>query len=198
MINSKSYEVEKPPVRDNFTDEILDLFKHYLLVCEGIGETFGLDNLRNKEIETIESRIETNIRKVLYNFNTSFMDTMYSMSVASKSSKFSESDFAPCFKANILKDYKKLLDSIRESSNYQSKDDTNALAEYCQKYSLKYGCKNAPLALRSVSEDQYGFICPQSTSEGSSVGLKLFRASDTIIENKLLKREFYILENVQE
>ena len=195
VINSKSYEVEKPPVRDNFTDEILDLFKHYLLVCEGIGETFGLDNLRNKEIETIESRIETNIRKVLYNFNTSFMDTMYSMSVASKSSKFSESDFAPCFKANILKDYKKLLDSIRESSNYQSKDDTNALAEYCQKYSLKYGCKNAPLALRSVSEDQYGFICPQSTSEGSSVGLKLFRSSDTIIENKLLKREFYILEN---
>lgn len=191
--NSKAFCVEKPEVRDNFCDEIIDMFKHYLLVCEGIGSAFKMDNFKNKEIDTIESKLESMLSRTLFEFRESFCDIISTRDQSN--SRLSENEFSKCFVKDISKGYKDLLRSIHESSNYQGKDDTNSLAEYSQSMQLKYAVKNAPLSLRSLAEDQYGFICPQTTSEGGNVGLNIFRTTDTVIENNILKKKFYVLDN---
>lgn len=191
--NSKPFTVEKPPVRDDFVDEIVDMIKHYLLVCEGIGSPFKMDDFKNKEIDTIESKFENMITKTLFEFNNSFCDVISTRS--STNSELSENELSKCFVKDINRGYKDLLKSIHESSNYQGKDDTNSLAEYSQSKQLKYGVKNAPMSLRSLAEDQYGFICPQTTSEGGNVGLNIFRTTSTIIEDNVVKKKFYALNN---
>lgn len=192
-VDSREFVVEKPPIREDFIDEIIDMLKHYLLVCEGIGSTFKMDDFKNKEIDTIESKFEDMIAETLFDFNTSFCDAVNMRT--SINSDLSENDLTKCFQKDVNKGYRALLKNIHESSNYQGKDDTNSLAEYSQSKQLKYGVKNAPISLRSLASDQYGFICPQTTSEGGNVGLNIYRTTDTIIEDSVVKKKFYELKN---
>lgn len=193
--DSKSFVVYKPNKKDNLCEEIVDMFRHYLLVCEGIGNPFEMDSFKNKEIETLEKKLELSISKTLFEFNESLMNTLSTREQVD--SVISENEFSKCFEKDINKGYRDLLKSIHESSNYQNKDDTNSLAEYSQTMQLKYGVKNAPMSLRSLSSDQYGFVCPQTTSEGGNVGLNIYRTTDTFIDGSTLKKRFYAIDNGQ-
>lgn len=191
--DSRAYKVLKPKQKDDFTEEIVDMFRQYLLLCEGIGEPQVEDMLKNKEIVTLESRIVNTVKKVLNKFNTNFADEVNTADYSKTPVK--ESVFSACFRVDINAEYKQLLKTIHSSSNYQGKDDTNSLSSFAQKYQLKYGVKNAPNSLRSIAEDQFGFICPQTTSEGGNVGLNIFRTTDTVIEDCILKKKFIKLSN---
>lgn len=191
--NSRPYRVVKPGQKNDFIEEIVDMFRQYLLLCEGIGEPQLEDMLKNKEIVTLESRIVNTVKKVLNKFNTNFADEVNTAEYSKTPIK--ESMFSSCFKTDINAEYKQLLKTIHSSSNYQGKDDTNSLSSFAQKYQLKYGIKNAPNSLRSIAEDQFGFICPQTTSEGGNVGLNIFRTTDTVIEDCILKKKFIKLDD---
>ena len=191
--DSRAYKVVKPKQKDDFIEEIVDMFRQYLLLCEGIGEPQIEDMLKNKEIVTLESRVVNTVKKVLNKFNTNFADEVNTAEYSKTPVK--ESIFSACFRADINAEYRQLLKTIHSSSNYQGKDDTNSLSSFAQKYQLKYGVKNAPNSLRSIAEDQFGFICPQTTSEGGNVGLNIFRTTDTVIEDCILKKKFIKLND---
>ena len=197
--NGKVFRVPKPtPNSENsFINEIKDLFYNYLLVTEGIGTTQPQDIFENKCVMSIEGKVERNITRVLSEFRQNFMEAVCNgkLSTATNKQKYM-TRFIPIFKTDIEDGYAKFIIKMQSDSYFQNKDDTNSMAVLGQSNQVKYGLGHrVPDSLRAVRADQYGLICPYSTSEGGNIGLNLYLTFGSEIHNNIVKKRFYILRN---
>lgn len=191
--NNKVFSVYKPPVRNNFIDEIVDMFYNYLLITEGVGITTEKDAFENKIVESIEEKIENSIKKILNNFELSFREE--NLQHETKDSNIM-TNYAKCFTVDIDGNYRNFLKRLQSDPYFQGKDDTNSLGTYGQGQQVKFASSSdVPASVREVRPDQYGLICPASSSEGANIGLNLYQTFKSIVEDSILKKPFYVIKN---
>lgn len=197
--NGKVFRVPKPSATadNSFINEIKDLFYNYLLVTEGIGSPQPQDIFENKCVMSIEGKVERSIEKVLNEFKVNFMEAADSNKLTTATSKNKYmTRFIPIFKTDVEEGYAKFIIKMQADSYFQNKDDTNSMAVLGQSNQVKYGLgHHVPNSLRAVRPDQYGLICPYSTSEGGNIGLNLYLTFGSEIHNNIVKKKFYVLKN---
>lgn len=202
------YRVPKFVNSNNLTDNIFNALYMYFLALEGVGCPMQQDAFENKIVEPFPTKAEASMVQALELFHDRFVEAYYVQHNPERLNKIEGAGvgshivkmeaYTKVFDlGNLIEsEYQKLLNKIRTDAYYQTKDDTNSIANFGQKKQIKYAIgKEVPKALRQVRVDQYGLVCPHSTSEGGNVGLNLYLTWDSEVKGNLLKRRFYKLEH---
>lgn len=207
--NGKIFEVRKSNNPDTFVEQISEQFYRYLLLTEDVVTSEKMDAFTNKIIQPFDAKIEEVFVSILDGFRESFIQTCdsnfgrlneireeLSKRRGESTSIRNLNVFIPCFKVDVNVNYYKFIKKLQSDSTSQQKDDTNSISHFAQRSQAKYGLsKEVPVDLRELQEDQYGFICPFSTSEGQNIGLNLYMTNGIEIKDEIPMKKFYVLKD---